>query len=249
VKDLTQWLKMQLDSGRLDGRQILPWQVLQATRDVQIITSSRKSSVLPMHFRGYGLGVNVADYNGKQIYWHTGGAAGMVSNVCFVPEENLGIAILTTNDNQSFFESLRYQVLDAYLGVPFVDRSAFSLTNFLAGQKESLDSIATWQSRAGKKDPSIGFDPYTGTYQNELYGNISISRKGEKHLEISFENHPTLRAHLSYMGSTEWLLTYDNIEYGIHKVSFVREGENVKSFGLKFNDFVEYDAYEFRRNL
>jgi len=245
VKDLTQWLKIQLDSGRLDGKQILPWQVLQATRDVQIITNSRKSTVLPMHFRGYGLGVNAADYGGQQIYWHTGGAGGMVSNVCFVPEEKLGIAILTTNDNQNFFEALRYQILDAYLGVPYINRSEFFLKTFTTGQKESLDSIAAWKSRAGRKDPSVGFDPYTGTYKNELYGTLKIAKKGEKQLEISFENHPNLRATLTYMGSTEWLLEYDNIEYGIHKVSFIREGTQVKSFELKFNDFVEYDAYEF----
>ena len=56
-------------------------------------------------------------------YWHTGGAGGMVSNVCFVPEEKLGIAILTNNDNQEFYEDLRYQILDAYLGVPYINRS------------------------------------------------------------------------------------------------------------------------------
>lgn len=247
VKDLTNWLLMQLDSGRFEGKRVLPWQVLQATRDVQIMTGSRKSSVYPVHFRGYGLGLNIADYNGRQVYWHTGGAAGMVSNVCFVPEENLGIAILTTNDNQSFFEALRYQVMDAYLGVPFVNRSEAMLTQFNTGEKEALDSIAAWRLRAGKKDPSVGFDAYTGNYSHELYGNISIQRKGDKQLEIKFQHHPELQGNLTYMGSTEWLLEFNNIEYGIFKVKFNREGNKVKSFMLKVNDFVEYDGYEFRK--
>ncbi|MGZ5287673.1 MAG: serine hydrolase domain-containing protein, partial [Flavisolibacter sp.] len=91
VSDLSRWLMMQLDSGRFEGRQVLPWPVLQKTRDVNIITNSRKSTIYPMHFRGYGLGLSAADYKGRQVYWHTGGAAGMVSNVCFIPEENLGI--------------------------------------------------------------------------------------------------------------------------------------------------------------
>lgn len=125
VNDLTKWLLLQLDSGKYMGKQVLPWAVLQKTRDINIITGSRKSTVYPTHFRGYGLGVYSTDYAGKQVYWHTGGAFGHVTNVCFVPEENLGITILTNNDNQSFFEALRYQLLDAYLGVSYADRSKF----------------------------------------------------------------------------------------------------------------------------
>src|SRR5918993_3386912 len=37
VSDLSHWLLMQLDSGRYNGQQILPWQALQKTRDVNII--------------------------------------------------------------------------------------------------------------------------------------------------------------------------------------------------------------------
>jgi CubicO group peptidase (beta-lactamase class C family) len=85
VKDLTKWLILQLDSGRYEGKQILPWSVLQKTRDINILTGSRKSTVYPTHFRGYGLGVYSTDYAGKQVYWHTGGAFGHVTNVCFVP--------------------------------------------------------------------------------------------------------------------------------------------------------------------
>jgi len=247
VKDLTNWLLMQLDSGRLDGKRVLPWPVLQATRDVQIMTGSRKSTVYPMHFRGYGLGLNIADYNGRQVYWHTGGAAGMVSNVCFIPEEKLGIAILTNNDNQSFFEALRYQVMDAYLGVPFVNRSEFMLKPFNTGEKEALDSIAAWRTIAGKKDPSEGFDAYAGNYTNEIYGGISMKRKGAKQLEIKFEHHPELFGYLTYMGGSEWLLEFNNIEYGIFKVKFSNLPNGGKTFELKVNDFVEYDVYEFRK--
>jgi len=247
VKDLTNWLLMQLDSGRIDGKRVLPWQVLQATRDVQIMTGSRKSTVYPMHFRGYGLGLNIADYNARQVYWHTGGAAGMVSNVCFIPEENLGIAILTNNDNQNFFEALRYQVMDAYLGVPFVNRSEFMLKPFNSGEKEALDSIASWRTQAGQKDPTEGFDAYAGNYTNELYGRISIQRKGAKQLEIKFEHHPELFGYLTSMGGTEWLLEFNNIEYGIFKVKFSNLPNGGKTFELKVNDFVEYDTYLFTK--
>lgn len=246
VNDLSKWLMFQLDSGRYKGKQLVPFSVLQKTRDVNIITGSRKSSVFPVHFRGYGLGLFAADYNGRQIYWHTGGAAGMVSNVCFVPEEKLGIAILTNNDNQGFFEALRFQLLDAYLGVPYVDRSAQQLEDFVKEMKVQTDTIAAWKKRINKGKPELPLSAYAGTYTNALYGNITISQAG-KDLRVQFGIKPDLSAILQYMDNGMWLMQYNNIEYGIFTIKFdIAEGK-VRSVTTKQNEFVEYDPYTFTK--
>lgn len=246
VSDLSHWLLMQLDSGRYNGKQILPWSVLQKTRDVNIITSSRKSSVFPMHFRGYGLGLNVADYNGRQVYWHTGGAGGMVSNVCFVPEEKLGIAILTNNDNQSFFELLRYQILDAYLGMPYVNRSKMQLDAFKEEMEQQVNEINEWKARVKGNKPELPLASYAGVYTNELYGPITISQIGNQ-LKINFGIKPDLSATLDYMDNGEWLMRYNNIEYGIFAISFDIDNGKVRSVTTKQNPFVEYDPYTFTK--
>ena len=244
VSDLSHWLIMQLDSGRYNGKQILPFPVLLKTRDVNIIVNSRKSPYYPMHFRGYGLGVNAADYNGRAVYWHTGGAGGMVSNVCFVPEEKLGIAILTNNDNQSFFETLRYQLLDAYLGVPYVNRSQQQLPGFKREMQEQIATINNWKARIKGAKPQLPLLAYTGTYTNPLNGSIKISTVGNR-LKVEFSTKPDLFAMLDYMDNGEWLMQYNNIEYGIFSISFAMEGGKVKSITTKQNEFVEYDPYTF----
>lgn len=244
VSDLSHWLLMQLDSGRYNGKQILPWQAIQKTRDINIVTGSRKSSVLPIHIRGYGLGLNVADYNGRQVYWHTGGAGGMVSNVCFVPEEKLGIAILTNNDNQAFFELLRYQILDAYLGVPYVNRSLSQLNGFRQGMQQQVNEINGWKARVKGNQPELPLASYSGLYTNELYGSITITQTG-KQLKINFGTKPDLSATLDYMDNGEWLMQYNNIEYGIFSIKFEIANRKVKSVTTKQNEFVEYDPYTF----
>lgn len=246
VNDLSHWLLFQLDSGKYNGKRVMPWTVVQRTRDVNIITGSRKSSVFPIHFRGYGLGVYSADYNGRQIYWHTGGAAGMVSNVCFVPEEKLGIAILTNNDNQNFFEALRYQVLDAYLGVPYVNRSLQQLNGFNNGMQDQLKEIAGWRTRVKGIRPDLPLASYAGTYNNELYGDITVEIKGDK-LFVRFLTHSDLTATLSYMDKGQWLTEYNNIEYGIYKTTFKTDTGKVISAEIKVNDFVEFDPYTFTK--
>lgn len=244
ANDLSHWLMMQLDSGKYNGKRILPWSVLQKTRDVNIMTGSRKSAAFPIHFRGYGLGLFAADYNGRQIYWHTGGAGGMVSNVCFVPEERLGIAILTNNDNQNFFEALRYQILDAYLDVPYVNRSLQQLGGFKKAMKEQVDEINSWKARIKNAQPALPLPAYTGNYSNELNGNISIKQEGNG-LRISFETKPDLNARLDYLDKDEWLMQYNNIEYGIFLIKFEIADNKVKSVTTKQNEFVEYDPYTY----
>lgn len=244
VSDLSHWLLMQLDSGRYNGKQILPWQVLQKTRDINIVTNSRKSAAFPIHIRGYGLGLNVADYNGRQIYWHTGGAGGMVSNVCFVPEEKLGIAILTNNDNQNFFELLRYQILDAYLDVPYVNRSLQQLAGFKRGMQQQMNEINGWKARIKGNKPELSIASYAGVYSNELYGNITISQIGNQ-LKINFAAKADLSATLDYMDNGEWLMQYNNIEYGIFAIKFEIANGKVRSVTTQQNPFVEFDPYIF----
>ncbi len=246
VTDLGNWLLLQLDSGRLNGKQVLPFAVLQKTRDINIITGSRKSAAFPMHFRGYGLGLFAADYNGRALYWHTGGAGGMVSNVSFVPEEGLGIAILTNNDNQNFFEALRYQVLDAYLNVPFVNRSQQQLALFKQEMEQQTTEIEMWKKEVKGTMPPLPFSAYSGKYTNDLYGPISITQNGSG-LKIFFGAKPDLTATLSYMNNGNWLMEYNNIEYGIFVIKFDVDGNKVKSITTKQNEFVEYDPYTFMK--
>jgi CubicO group peptidase (beta-lactamase class C family) len=245
VRDLTKWLLMQLDSGRYEGNRILPWEVLQRTRDVNILTGSRKSTVYPTHFRGYGLGVFTTDYNNRQVYWHTGGAFGHVTNVCFVPEEKLGITILTNNDNQNFFEALRYQLLDAYLGVSYTDRSAFQWQFYSQGKKESDEQLEDLTQRVDKKiNPLIALDEYTGEYVNTVYGTVNISKAGNR-LICRFQHHPELIGYMDYMDNNEFRVTYSNIGYGIYPAKFsLKDGKPV-AVEIRANDFVESDAYLF----
>jgi CubicO group peptidase (beta-lactamase class C family) len=244
VKDISKWLLMQLDSGRYERRQIIAWPVLQRTRQMQTIINSTKSSVYPSHYTGYNLGVLQRDYNGRQVFWHTGGADGFVTNTCFVPEEKLGITILTNNDNQNFFELLRYQILDAYLGMPYKNRSKMFLEESLKEHANALKKIDSLKARLKDNKPKLALNAYTGKYENELMGEITISQNNTG-LLIKFPNHNNLTGSLQYMDNDEWLLTYNNPAFGIFPLKFKTDNNKVISAEVKVNDFIEYDPYIF----
>ncbi|MBC6988109.1 serine hydrolase [Hymenobacter sp. BT491] len=246
VADLGKWLKMQLDSGRYEGKQVVSWAAVRKTRDPNTLLSTRKSTAFPMHYITYGLGVFSGDYNGKQIYWHTGGATGFVSNTCFVPEEQIGIAILTNNDNQSFFEALRYQLLDSYLGVPYTNRSAQLLKGAREEEKALKATVARLNTRVKKNKPALALSAYAGNYTHPLFGPITIEQKG-KQLLVRFATHPGLTATLDYMDGQEFRTTYSNLTFGIYPAVFKVEGNKISGVELKVNDFLEYDPYFFTK--
>ena len=215
------------------------------TRVGNTLISARKSPLFPSHFSSYGLGVFSSDYNGRQIYNHTGGADGFVTGVCFVPEERLGMAVLTNQDNQSFFEALRYQLLDAYLGVPYVDRSRQLWLRSRPGQADVEKAVIALNTRAAKKArlPRAA-SAYAGTYQNPLYGAITVEAKG-KQLVAHFANHPALTATFDYLDGEQFRTTYSNPSYGLQPATFTVDNGQVKTLEIRVNEFIEQDPYLF----
>jgi CubicO group peptidase (beta-lactamase class C family) len=71
------------------------------------------------------------------VFTHAGGSNGYRNNITFVPEKKLGIVILTNQDNHNFHDALRFQLLDAYLNVPYTNRSQYYLARVQKSQKKS----------------------------------------------------------------------------------------------------------------
>src|SRR5260370_38834194 len=72
---------------------------------------------LSSKFASYALGWGLRDYHGRKLAGHTGGVAGFVSRVMLVPEENLGVVILTNAEEGGAFDSVLFRLLDSYFGV------------------------------------------------------------------------------------------------------------------------------------
>jgi CubicO group peptidase (beta-lactamase class C family) len=246
VSDLSHWLVCQLDSGWYSGRRVVPWGAMLRTRDINTILSSRKRGDVPTHVSGYALGVESYDYAGKEVYWHTGGAGGMVSVVCFIPEERLGMAILTNNDNQDMFVLLRRQIIDAYLGLPYHNYSEAGYREFSGVMADTLRTINGWKARVKGNAPELPMAAYAGRYTNPLYGSLDVRPAG-KGLAVTFNGHAHLTARLRYMDGGEWLMEYDNILYGIFSTKFTVKGGKVVGLETKQSDFVEIDPYEFTK--
>jgi hypothetical protein len=140
--------------------------------------------------------------------------------------------------------ALRHQILDAYLGVGYQNRSEYYLKGFTTTMKDTLKTIGGWKARVKGTTPPLALESYCGHYTNGVYGSLDIRREGGR-LTMKFNSHDDLTAKMDYMDNGEWLLQYDNIEYGIFQTKFEVKGNKVVSVETKQSDFVEVDGYRF----
>ena len=247
VNDFAHWIQMQLDSGRYGGKQVVPLSVLQETRKPQMVIPGTPSIFPGMHFQAYGLGWYTADFYGKKIIWHNGGASGFLSTTCFVPELNMGFVILTNSDNNSLYNALRYQLLDAYVGNPYRNYSAMYLANHVKGETAQDNILTGWKLLVDRKIPlPVDAKKFAGTYVNPVYGKMVVTADGDK-LGATFEHHPNVFAKFEHIGDSTFLCTYSSPLWGIKPAPFKIRGGKVESITISVADFVDGMSYVFTK--
>ena len=178
VKDMARWLRLQLGRGTLDGKTYFSEEASRTMWTVHTplpVSKESKERYPSTHFRGYGLGWSLMDYQGRKVVSHGGGYDGMFSRVAMVPEENLAMVILT-NSMTGLPDALSYRVLDMYLAKVRRDWSEEFLVRSKENKaKKSEERAKTEAARAAGTQPSHPPDKYTGTYGGAFYGDATVS--------------------------------------------------------------------------
>ena len=249
VKDLANWLIMNLDSGRFEGKTIVPWEALFNVRSSQMVIREPRSAMNPSnHFSTYGLGWKMEDYLGRKIIHHSGGADGFVTSTCIVPEERLGIIVLTNTDANSFYDALRRQIIDAYTNAPYKNYSELFYQRGIVNTVEENKKINEWKSTVLKKNKMpLSINSFNGVYKNEVYGNATVVSEAGK-LFIHFEHHPSLVGNLEYLDDNMFLCTFNDPTYGVKTFPFEVIDGKVKSITISVNDFIDFMTYKFEKN-
>ncbi|MFL5788114.1 MAG: serine hydrolase [Flavisolibacter sp.] len=245
VNDLSHWLIMQLNSGNYNGKQIVPVSAINQTRTPNSILGNGGSMFNKAHYSLYGLGWFLEEYNNRKIVSHTGGVNGFVTSVTLLPEENLGIVVLTNTDANGFYEALKWEIMDSYLNLPYRNYSKIYLT----GQQQQDASESKWlnsmkDSVARNIKPQLTLSSYAGKYEHEVYGSMNISISGH-YLMMKFQHHPNLFGKLESLGDNRFLCTYNDPTFGAKVLPFTIEKGKVKSVTVRVADFVEFTPYEF----
>jgi len=181
VADMSKWVLMQLNRGKIPGTEVRIFsekssqEMWAQQMIVPVRTGPEGLKNLQAHFAGYGMGWVLRDYKGRKLVGHSGGVAGYVTRVMLVPEENLGVVILTNAEEDFAFESVLYHVLDSYLGGPTEDYIV-GLKALEDKQRKKADETMSKasQTRAADSKPSLPLEKYAGDYSDPWYGKVAV---------------------------------------------------------------------------
>ena len=233
VSDMLKWIGTQMAGGSSDGEELFPKEVTDQTWRPHNALGNYKN------FSSAGLGWFVSNREGHTIVGHGGGYDGMYSRVAMVPDQNLGIVILT-NSMTGLSSSLGGFIIDSYLGR---DTDKW-LENAVARQKRGQNA---WDERHQERldarientTASVSLENYAGEYHDPMFGTINVIANGEQ-LRLEFATAPLLNANLSHWHYDTWEIKWDEPHawFDFGTVQF-QLNNNREVTGLEFD--VPYD--------
>ena len=172
----------QLSDGKYEGKQLVSESNLRlmhspqtAIPDAPPIFSFRELG----HF-SYGLTWVVTVYRGHNLVWHNGGIDGFYALLSMLPDDHMGVIVLTNLPNQLTPEILAYNVYDRLLGLDQISWLARFKDVDAKRKKEEEESKKNKSSdKKPGTHPSHDLKDYAGTYENPGYGRIKIDVSGE----------------------------------------------------------------------
>lgn len=195
VDQMANWLIFNINNGRFKETQLITEDTLNQIHTPQIITPEARE-FNEFSLKSYALGWGSFFYRGHFLVIHGGEIGGFKSLVSFMPDEKIGIVILT-NKNSAITDIISCNTYDRLLGLeqlPWNERFQEQIDLIKEQKKQYLESLNTEKVKPSK--PSHPFEDYCGNYLHPAYGVITVSisenkLKGEMHKEPFNIDHKT----------------------------------------------------------
>jgi len=207
VSDMSKWVIAQINGGKYgDGsKRLFSQEVHEEMWTPQTIIPVRGTNAYNTHFSAYGLGWFLSDVKGYKQATHTGGLAGIVTQVTILPEIKLGIIVFTNQQVGAAFTAVTNTIKDSYLGMPKVDRVAEYHARVVAGNENAAkitSEIWTAIDAQQKNNIKIDLNQFSGTFRDAWFGDVTISLKNGKLMFVSKRSPRLSGEMLYYKGNT-----------------------------------------------
>ena len=179
VTDMGQWMLMQLNSGKLGDRQFISEGQTRLMHTPHMFISKGQYSELP--YSSYGLGWFIEPYRGNDMIHHGGNIDGFSSMLALMPDDGIGVVVLTNMDGTPVRDMIPYNVFDRFIdgkGVPWNARMQARRKEIREAEKRGKGKRQSDRVRGTR--PSHKLEAYAGSYRHPGYGAVRVQLDGNK---------------------------------------------------------------------
>jgi CubicO group peptidase (beta-lactamase class C family) len=177
LNDLARWLTINMNDGKIDGKQVIPVDVM---RTVHTGYTDTVRTGQPFTGGGkYGLGWQIGQYKNEAVIYHFGGFPGWSSHISYMPEKKIGVAVMINESTAGgqIGSLLATYAYDRLLGKETnenYEKQLVAMAQLYGKFKQQM--VESFKSRASRTSQlTHPLTDYTGRYTSELMGNMNIS--------------------------------------------------------------------------
>jgi CubicO group peptidase (beta-lactamase class C family) len=178
ASDMAKYLLMYLSRGKSDGKQIVPEKQVEEMQTPQMAVTA-PTTFPEIGFTDYGLGLRITPYRGHKLIHHAGAVDGFTEFMSFMPDEHIGIVVLTNLTGNYLPWVLSYHVYDRMLGLNTIDwDSRFRKLAEKAKEKAKTEERKKREAQKRDTKSTHPLGDYVGDYENPGYGGLRVRLEG-----------------------------------------------------------------------
>ncbi len=216
ITDLSKWAMLQMNHGRYGKnleKRIFSEEVHREMWTPQTIRPVSGDTPYRTCFAAYGLGWNLTDTNGHLQVYHTGTHSGIVTRVTLLPEEGLGIIVLTNQQEEAAHKAITNAIMDSYLDISGNDWVRMLMVKALKDKTEAKGiTDRVWATvEARRRESSAEIDPqvFTGTFTDVWFGDVVIYEDNDG-LRVRAVKSPKLRGEMFHYTANTFIVKWDD---------------------------------------
>jgi len=181
INDMSRYLVFQLGDGTYNGKKIVSPANLKLVH-----TGQTAMTGLPELFTQNGLGPMTyamgwvdTTFRGHHMVWHNGGIDGFHSLLTMLPEDKVGVVILSNMSSNVSLEAIAYSAFDRLLGLPqdrWTDR--YKAAQEKMKKEDEEEKKKEHPTAKSGTQPSHSLADFAGEYTNPAYGMVKIVQQG-----------------------------------------------------------------------